>query len=61
MSPAPQAEVMLRSAGASAIRLRRKEIKAVMPISHQNEVLEKEDVECAPRLSVSALLKTPFE
>ena len=64
MSPAPQAEVMLRSAGASAIRLRRKEIKAVMPISHQNEVLEKEDVECAPRptvLAVFTVLKTPFE
>jgi hypothetical protein len=54
---------MLGNAGASAIRLRRKERSAVAVISHQNAFLEKEDVECAPRLAVLAVftvLKTPF-
>jgi hypothetical protein len=61
MSPAPHAEVMLRNAGARAIRLRKKDRSAVMVISHQNEFLEKADVECAPRITVLAVLKTPFE
>ena len=61
MSPAPQAKVMLRNAGARAIRLRRKERSAVAVISHQNAFLERVDVECAPRPTVLAVLKTPFE
>jgi hypothetical protein len=52
---------MLGNAGASAIRLRKKERRAVTPISHQNEFLEKEDVEFVPRLTVGAVLKKPFE
>jgi len=52
MSPAPQAEVMLRNAGASAIRLRTNDSRAVMETSHLKEFFVKVEVDS---------VKTPFE
>lgn len=52
MSPAPHADVMLRKAGARAIKLRKKARKAVLAASHHNEFLARVDVE---------FVKAPFE
>jgi hypothetical protein len=52
MSPAPQAEVMLRNAGASAIRLRTNDRTAVTATSHHKEFFVKVEIDS---------VKTPFE
>jgi hypothetical protein len=45
VSPAPHADVMLRKAGARAIKLRKKARKAVTEASHHHEFLARVDVE----------------
>ena len=45
MSPAPQAEVMLRNAGTIAIKLNRNDRSAVKAASHHGEFRARVDVE----------------